>query len=462
MALGIGIVLTAQGFLHVERLAAQQDMELRNDALILSGTLAAAVQDIWETSGPSGATKFLTRVRQNWPHSTIHLRVAGESDMGSVIPSAPAIVSVDADSMHATAPVVLDEQVVALVDVDYDISSEVAYSSAAVRQQVAATVTGILLAGLIALVIAMRVLGKPLQELTSLANTVAEGDFSGRSKYSDREDEIAVLAVAFDAMSAKLERARERMEREHRKSTKTLEELRHADRLTLVGRLASSIAHELGTPLNVVSGRAMMIAMDDAASDDIRENGNVIAQQAHHMAGLIRDLLNLARKEGLVRRVSRVRDVVDTAVGLLRPLCDDSRVTIKVEGRSDLQAYILDSKILQVLTNLMLNSLHAMPGGGTLTLRLERVQLDSPKDKHAAAGPYVKLTVEDTGVGIHPDSLETIFEPFFTTKDVGQGTGLGLTVCHGILREHGGFIELESELDRGTSFYVYLPKSVEE
>ena len=70
--------------------------------------------------------------------------------------------------------------------------------------------------------------------------------------------------------------------------------------------------------------------------------------------------------------------------------------------------------------------------------------------------------VPDTGVGIHPDSLETIFEPFFTTKDEGQGTGLGLTVCHGILREHGGFIELESELDRGTSFYVYLPKSVEE
>ena len=104
---------------------------------------------------------------------------------------------------------------------------------------------------------------------------------------------MAAIAIALAGSDAKLERARERMEREHRKSTKTLEELRHADRLTLVGRLASSIAHELGTPLNVVSGRAMMIAMDDAASDDIRENGNVIAQQAHHMAGLIRDLLNL-------------------------------------------------------------------------------------------------------------------------------------------------------------------------
>ena len=110
----------------------------------------------------------------------------------------------------------------------------------------------------------------------------------------------------------------------------------------------------------------------------------------------------------------------------------------------------------------MMNSLHAMPRGGTLTLLLERVEVESPKDKHAAGGAYVKLTVRDTGVGIHPDSLQTIFEPFFTTKDEGQGTGLGLTVCSGIIRDHGGFMEVESELDHGTAFHVYLPKSVEE
>lgn len=462
LAFGIGIVLTAQGFLHLERLAAQQDTELRNDALILCGTLAAAVQDIWETSGPTGATKFLTRVRQNWPHSDIRLRVAGEADMGGVIPESPAITSVDTTTLYATAPVVLDEQVVALVDVDYDVSSEAAYSSASVRQQVAATVIGILLAGLIALVIAMRILGKPLQELTALANSVADGDFSGRSKYSGRQDEIAVLAIAFDAMSAKLERARKRVEREHRTNTKTLEELRHADRLTLVGRLASSIAHELGTPLNVVSGRAMMIATDESASDDIRDNGNVIAQQAHQMAGLIRDLLNLSRKGGLVREVAPVRQVVDTAVGLLAPLCEDSGVHIEVEGRDDLRAFINTGKVLQVLTNLMMNSLHAMPNGGTLTLRLERVEVESPKDKHAAGGAYARVSVLDTGMGIHPDSLQTIFEPFFTTKGEGQGTGLGLTVCSGIIRDHGGFMEVESELGSGTGFHVYLPKSVEE
>ena len=174
------------------------------------------------------------------------------------------------------------------------------------------------------------------------------------------------------------------------------------------------------------------------------------------------------RPAQLVRRVRplqghpRVRVVVDTAIGLLSPLCKGAGVKIVVEGRNDLRAFINTGKILQVITNLMMNALHAMPQGGTLTLRLERVEVESPKDKHAASGAFVKLSVTDTGVGIPPDSLQNIFEPFFTTKAEGQGTGLGLTVCHGIIRDHGGFMEVESQLDQGTTFYVYLPKTVEE
>jgi two-component system NtrC family sensor kinase len=111
-----------------------------------------------------------------------------------------------------------------------------------------------------------------------------------------------------------------------------------------------------------------------------------------------------------------------------------------------------------VLTNLMMNSIHAMPEGGTITLRVDREHVEDPKDRHAAEGDFVKISVEDEGVGIAQDRLEDIFKAFFTTKKEGEGTGLGLSVCHGIVREHGGWIEVQSEVGQGSQFTIFLPE----
>ena len=463
ITLGIGLVLAAQGLLYVQHLAEVHEGERRLDELILCSTLAVAVEDLWANSGRERAEAFIERASDHWPGSKFAVLMESDLPAGESLPEGASVQEVRRDGrawMRAVAPIVVRGETVALVELQHAHESDVTVTDTALRQQIIVTGLGVLLAGLISLFLGMRILGRPLRDLTILAQHVAEGDYSKRAP-ERRNDEIGRLAHAFNEMSAKLESTRERVSVERRARTEALEELRHADRLTLVGRLASSIAHELGTPLNVVSGRAMMIAMDEELSEDARENGTIIGQQSQHMAGLISDLLQLSRKNALVRTHIDVFEVVNSAVALLAPICDDKRVRVAVMGKEDLHAFAHRGKILQVLTNLMMNALQAMPQGGKLTITMSREELDDPKDRHASAGAYARIAISDEGVGIDPDTVSRIFEPFFTTKGDGEGTGLGLAVCHGIIREHGGFLEVTSEVGQGTTFYVYLPKSEE-
>ncbi len=221
------------------------------------------------------------------------------------------------------------------------------------------------------------------------------------------------------------------------------------------------MAHELGTPLNIVSGRATMIASDDAVPEEARQNARRIAEQAKRITGTIREILDFARQKTLERTETSIGDVLNDAVSLMEPILDDKGVAVEIEGSRKLVAPIDSGKILQVLTNLMMNAIHAMPGGGRITLRAGQRQVADPKDRHARGGDFVVIEVEDEGVGIPEDRLDDIFKAFFTTKKAGTGTGLGLSVCHGIVREHGGWIEVESEVGRRTCFRVYLPQEGE-
>jgi len=143
---------------------------------------------------------------------------------------------------------------------------------------------------------------------------------------------------------------------------------------------------------------------------------------------------------------------------LMEPLAESQGVRLLHAGGGRVEASVDSGKTLQVLTNLIMNGIQAMPEGGTLEVRARAEEVDRPGDIHATAGPYVRIDVTDQGVGIAAQDLEQIFEPFFTTKRSGQGTGLGLSVCHGIVREHGGWLAVVSEPGRGSCFSVYLPR----
>ncbi len=241
------------------------------------------------------------------------------------------------------------------------------------------------------------------------------------------------------------------------------EQLQHANRLATVGQLAAGVAHELGSPLQVVAGRAKMIATGEAAEDDAKESGQIILEQAHRMTRIIRGLLDFARRRPAQRSITDLQDLPRETLSMLGPIAKKKAVGLVLEISAD-GPRIVDVDVVQIqqaLTNLVMNAIQSVHEGGhvTIVVRLERVF--PPADHGGSEGEYVCLGVRDDGPGIKEQDRSRVFEPFFTTKDVGEGTGLGLAVADGLVRENGGWIAVESEVGRGACFSIFLPCSGE-
>ena len=304
--------------------------------------------------------------------------------------------------------------------------------------------------------VAVRFIARPLHKLVSQARRVGGGDFSLRLSPVEH-DEMGELGREMDAMCDKLDEAQHRVAKETAHRIATLEQLRHADRLTTVGKLASGVAHELGTPLNVVHGRAKLILEDPAAQNDVIRSAKVIADQAERMTKIIRQMLDFARRRGPHKERADIAEIAQRTSVLLEPMAKKTGVTFKIDKGTGATVEADVAAIQQVLTNLFVNAIQAMPDGGEVSIRMDRQHRRPPPDVGGEAADYLCVHVDDTGKGIEPEILEHIFEPFFTTKDVGEGTGLGLSVSYGIVQDHGGFIEVESRAGQGSRFAVYLP-----
>jgi signal transduction histidine kinase len=248
-----------------------------------------------------------------------------------------------------------------------------------------------------------------------------------------------------------------------------IEQVRHADRLSTVGKLASGIAHELGTPLNVVSGRAQLIQESVPAGSgdkigaaellEVADHARIIVEQSRRMSAIIRQLLDFARRRGVQKAAYDLRQLVAQTVSMLQNLAGKRGVALVVEPASaPAFAQVDASQMQQVLTNVVVNAIQSMPTGGTVTLSLRPSSAQAPPGAESAAGERWEIAVKDEGEGIAPEVLPRVFEPFFTTKAVGEATGLGLSVAYGIVQEHGGFITVESEPGKGSRFAIHLPR----
>ena len=290
---------------------------------------------------------------------------------------------------------------------------------------------------------------RPMRLLIEHARRVGRGDLSPMAT-SRRNDEIAELGREMNAMCIQLSEAQSAQK-------KALEQLRHGERLSWVGKLASGLAHELGTPLNVITLRAKAIAQGRAAGERARDAASSIAEQAMRMTNLVRHLLDFARRRAPQRDIVDVTAVVRRTADLIGTVAAKAKIRIAVRIDPQTREVRGDGgQLEQVLMNLLMNGIQAISGGGTIEVATANVTAQPPADHGGSEEQYVRISVRDTGSGIPDEALPHIFEPFFTTKVVGEGTGLGLAVCYGIVRDHGGWIDVKTGGD-GSEFLVYLP-----
>ena len=238
------------------------------------------------------------------------------------------------------------------------------------------------------------------------------------------------------------------------------DELFHARNLASVGKLAGGVAHNFNNLLTVVMGYASLLATELKEDDPLREYAQKIIHSSQIAANLTQDLLAFSRKKPLNLQPVNMNKIIEDTEGILSKLL---RENIKLgTALSDKDCVVMaDShQIMHVLMNLATNARDAMPNGGELKICTDSVGMDDVFIKahgFGETGKYVLISISDTGVGMDGRTRLRVFEPFFTTKEVGRGTGLGLASVYGLVKQHNGYIEVESEAGNGTTFRIYLP-----
>jgi PAS domain S-box-containing protein len=239
------------------------------------------------------------------------------------------------------------------------------------------------------------------------------------------------------------------------------QQLRQAQKMEAVGKLAGGIAHDFNNLLMVIQSYTEILQQGLPTRAPLRKNTQEIMKATDRAVRLTRQMLAFSRKQVLSPVVLDLNAVVDETAKMLRRLIGED-IELRVSAVESLWAVEADSdQVVQVLMNLCVNARDAMPQGGTLTIATENVKVEEGgigRQPYVSLGDYVRLSVADTGTGISKEIQEQIFDPFFTTKEVGKGTGLGLSTVYGIVKQSGGYVWVDSELGQGACFTIYLPR----
>jgi len=308
----------------------------------------------------------------------------------------------------------------------------------------------------------------PLRDLKDGASRLAAGDLENAIPVRSK-DELGQLAASFNSMTEALRKSRSELkewgttlEEKVAKATRELQlaqaETARGEKLASVGLLAAGIAHELNSPLTGVLTFSHLVRKQLPDGSPEAEDLDLVIQETKRCAAIIRRLLDFAREKTPEKKFSDINQLIVETTQLIEQPAHVEDIDIILDLDKNLPAVWIDEDLIkQVFMNILVNAQHAIEGEGTITVRSRNV----PEYRGPATGgqpaSMIEISVADTGCGIPAEHLQRIFDPFFTTKAVGKGTGLGLSVSHGTVQAHGGDIEVESTVGKGSEFRIYLP-----
>ncbi|MRR59345.1 MAG: hybrid sensor histidine kinase/response regulator, partial [Deltaproteobacteria bacterium] len=311
---------------------------------------------------------------------------------------------------------------------------------------------GFLLLGTFFTYIITRRITRPLDRLTEGIKVLERGG-SFEPVPVESKDEIGRLATAFNHLGTTL-KTRD-AEKEH-----LAEELRHAQKMEAIGTLAGGIAHDFNNILTAIVGFGTLLQRSLKDDNPYRIYVDQILSAADRATNLVKRLLAFGRKQIIAPQPANLNEIVKGIEKLLHRLVSEDITFVTSLSREALVCHVDSGQVDQILMNLVTNARDAMPDGGTLTITTGSDFLEEEffgTLEKGKAGYYAILTIADTGMGMDEETRERIFDPFFTTKEVGKGTGLGLSMVYGIVKQHEGYITVDSEQGKGTAVRIYLP-----
>lgn len=304
---------------------------------------------------------------------------------------------------------------------------------------------------------------RPLREMVGATRKIAEGDLSLELPITSK-DEIGQLAESFNHMLVRLKQARQELEDYGRVLEEKVEErsqqlrkiqasLMQSEKLASLGRLASGVAHEINSPLTGILTFSHLLMRKLKDNPELQKELELIVRETTRVSTIVRGLLDFARESKPQKRPCNINELILHTLSLVERQSVFQNIRIVKNLDPQVPIILLDAnQIQQVFMNILLNAADAMATGGSLTISSSPVPGDS----------FVRVNFSDTGCGIPEENLNRIFDPFFTTKADKKGTGLGLAVSYGIIDRHRGRIEVQSEIDRGTTFTIQLPVEASE
>ena len=473
LALWVGICLI-YGVNGYDRFRREADLfvnDMQRDHIVMGRGLGGAVAEVWEDEGSDRALDLVERANRRESQITIRWVDPDASSAPATRPAAPesatrgvgtgeAAVWIDPvgdQRLYSYVPLRVDGAWQGAIELSESLAPRRDYLEATIVRMALTSGSLALMAGGVAMALGIVFVGRPIRLLAEKARRVGGGDFMGTLQLR-QQDELGELAAEMNAMSRRLADANARLHTEMGARISAIEQLRHGERLMTVGKLASGVAHELGTPLNVITQRAKMVATGEVEGVEILENARIIADQSERITRIVRQLLDFARRRTPEMSRHDLAGLAERTIALLTPLARKQGVTLDLDAETrPIEASVDAVQIQQVLTNLVINGVQAMSRGGRLRVHLHPVRRTHNPDLAGPTRDWVCIDVHDEGSGISPDDLPQVFDPFFTTKQIGEGTGLGLSVAYGIVREHGGWIAVASAAGAGSVFSVHLP-----